>query len=168
MKKHVYTFSVLSMAIGHIAGVRSCRIRGETVLLPKVEEGTSKTGKDSKKPKKSDQPQSVHVQVEKEITKPVQEPVAKDVKKEVVPSKTDVLKRTKKPSHRPHHSPERPTIEDVPVEPFSSPKEGFILKIRKLRKPQLNIKGVKIPDVPTPFSLASKKRKAHEVVKMHI
>ena len=32
MKKHVCTFLVLSMVIGHFAGVRLCRIRGETYV----------------------------------------------------------------------------------------------------------------------------------------
>ncbi|CAH1438286.1 unnamed protein product [Lactuca virosa] len=129
------------------------------VLLPKGVEGTSRVGKASKKTKKHES------QIEKEVTKPVQELATKDVQKEVVPSKIGVLKRTKKPTHRPRHSPERPIIEEVPVEPFSSPKEGSILKIRKIRKPQLNRRGVKIRDVPAPVSPALKKRKSHEVVK---
>ncbi|CAH1413193.1 unnamed protein product [Lactuca virosa] len=81
-------------------------------------------------------------------------------------SKTSILKQTKKPAHRPHHSPEPPIIDEAFDEPFYSPKEGSISKgIKKIRKPQLNRRGVRIRDVPIPISPPLKKRKAHEVVK---
>ncbi|CAH1422233.1 unnamed protein product [Lactuca virosa] len=118
------------------------------------------------KSKKTEQPQSDPMQVEKEVTKSVQDGVEKQVSKEVVPSKTCILKRTKEPAHRPRHSPKPPVIEEVHVEPFFSPKVGFISKgIKKIHKPQLNRGGVRIHDVLVPVSPTSKKRKAHEVVK---
>lgn len=78
-----------------------------------------------------------------EVIKSFQEHVAKDAQKEVVPSKTGILKRTKKPAHRPRHSPEPPIVEDGSNKPISSPKEDYILKIKKIRKPSL-IEGVRL------------------------
>ncbi|CAH1452899.1 unnamed protein product [Lactuca virosa] len=131
----------------------------EALVFPDI-----KVGKTSKKSKKSKQPKTVPEPIEKEVVQSVQEPVAKDVQKKVVPSKTGVLKRTKKPSHRPRHSPERPIDEELPVGSLSSPKEGSISKIKKIRKPQLNRRGVIIHEVPAPVLPGSKKHKAHAMV----
>ncbi|CAH1418779.1 unnamed protein product [Lactuca virosa] len=136
------------------------------VLLPNGAEGTWKVVKASKKSKKTEQTKFVPEQVENEVTEAIHENAEKEVSKEVVPSKTSILKRTKKPAHRPRHSLERTIIEEVPVEPLSSPKEVSISKgIRKIHKPQPKRRGAHIRDVPVPISLASKKRKAYEVVK---
>ena len=71
----------------------------------------------------------------------------------------------KKPAHIPRHSPERPTIDDVPEKSLSSPKEDSMSKIKKIRKPQLNRRGVIIREIPAPVSPSSKKRRAHSMVK---
>ena len=84
----------------------------------------------------------------------------------MAPSKTGVSKRTKKPTHRHRHSPEpRLIIEYVPEKSISSPKEVYVSKAKRIRKRQLNRKGVVIREIPAPVSPASKKRRAHDMVK---
>lgn len=102
-------------------------------------EGSSKAAKASKKTKKDEQP------------KPVQDSVEKDVPKEVVPLNTCILKRTKKPAHRPHHSPKRPIVQEVSNQVSST--KG----ITKIRKPQINKRGVLIRELLAPMSPTSKK-----------
>ncbi|CAI9286464.1 unnamed protein product [Lactuca saligna] len=60
----------------------------------------------------------------------------------MVPTKSGVLNRLKKMAYKPHHSPER----------SSSFSPSYICK------PQLNSKGVVFHEIPTPVSIASKKR----------
>lgn len=67
-------------------------------------------------------------------------------------------------THRPCHSPE--PREDVVEQSISSPKGVFETKLQKIRKPQINRKWVIICEIPAPVSPASKKRRAHELVKM--
>lgn len=135
------------------------------VLLPKGAEGTMNVTKVSKKTNKSDLSQSVPKAIEQEVTKVIPEKVEKENSKAVIPSKSSVLKCTKKTALCPRCFPEPPMIEDVSSEPLSSPKEDSISKTRKIRKPQLNRRGVRICDVPVPISPASKKRKDQDVVK---
>lgn len=90
-------------------------------MLPKGVEGTSKSGKASKRPKKVEQLKiSSYVNRERDC-QTCSRTFVKEVRKEVVPSKVGVFKKTKKPAHRPHHSPERRIIEEVVVEHVSSP-----------------------------------------------
>ena len=70
----------------------------------------------------------------------------------VVPLKISVLKRTKKPVHKPHHSPKR-TLDHKRSKHVSSTNG-----IKKIRKPQLNRRGVLIHEVLAPVSPACKKK----------
>ncbi|CAH1450437.1 unnamed protein product [Lactuca virosa] len=91
--------------------------------------------------------------------------VDKGPENEFFPWKIGVLKRTKKPAHITRHLLESPIVEEVPEKSVSPPKENFVSKFKKIRKPQLNRKGVLIREVPAPISPASKKRKAKEMEK---
>ncbi|CAH1440255.1 unnamed protein product [Lactuca virosa] len=90
-----------------------------------------------------------------------------EVSKEVIPSKTCILQRTKKRAKRPQHSPLRPCVPDVEVQtPTKSHHTHSSSKgVKKIRKPQLNRRGVLIREVHAPVSLASMKRQAKEMVK---
>lgn len=79
--------------------------------------------------------------VTKSIRFPVQDP--KEPAKEFVPSKSGVLKKLKQIDHRPPHSLDRlPIDESILEQSLSSLKEMFASKIKKIRKTQINRKGV--------------------------
>lgn len=132
------------------------------VLLSKVAGGPSKKNKGSKKgvkastsnPSLEKVEKIVPVSPKKVIKMVVTQPTVEDTNtqaKETLPSKYGVLKRLKKTAHRPRHSPDMPLVKDV--------KSKIILR------PQLNSKGVVICEIPSPVSLASKKRRAEDMAK---
>lgn len=141
------------------------------VLLAKGVTSTSKRTKNSKKVIQASPSKSAHVSTPKKVTKasssnpnpdPIQQEVAQPIpeetaqpKKVAMPSKSGVLKRLKKMDHRPRHSPERLDVEAVSEKFLSSTRSiSFSMKIRK---PQINRKGVTIHEIPASVSPTSKK-----------
>lgn len=66
-------------------------------------------------------------------------------------------------AHRPRHSPKMDIIDETHEKSLSSPKSVSIIK--RIFKPQISRKGVKIHEIRALVSLPSKKWKAHEMVK---
>ena len=99
------------------------------------------------------------------VSKEVIQPKPSQIAEVIFPSKTSVLKTLKKMAQRPPHSQERGLVhQEVPDMSLSSQSETFISKVKKIKKPQLNRKGVIIREIPTPVSPASKKRRARDLV----
>ena len=64
----------------------------------------------------------------------------------------------------PHSLEHGPVHHEIPDKSLSSSSENFISKVKQIKKPQLNRKGVIIREIPTPVSPASKKRRARDLV----